>query len=213
MENQNGSRSQNGQPSGKPCLIACGIFRRELDALCRSGAVDAEVLYLGSFLHLDYGKLRSALETALRRERGRRPVVVYGDVCMGFGEEIKPLVEAHDAVKVDGLNCIDCLLGGRGKLLEVDPRHELLFLTPGWIRFFERYVEENPKERKKQFSVLKGILLVDGLGDLSEYRERIEKISEQTGLPVLGEKRVGLSGLLAVIREALDRRRDGRTGQ
>lgn len=132
----NGRSCMEGRKSPADVLIACGIFRKELDALLEDGDLDAEVIYLGSFLHLDYGKLKSALESALRREKGRRSVVLYGDVCMGFGKEIQPLVEAHGAVKVDGLNCIDCLLGGRGELLEVDPEHEFLFLTPGWIRFF-----------------------------------------------------------------------------
>lgn len=203
-----------GRESGaaeQPLVIACGIFRRELDALLESGEIDAEAIYLGSFLHLDYGKLESALVAVLQREKGRRPVVLYGDVCMGFGEEIRPLVEAHEAVKVDGLNCIDCLLGGRGKLLEVDPEHEFLFLTPGWIRFFERYVAENPEARKRQFSVLKGIVLVDALGDRSAYRDRIRAVSEQTGLPVVDEKEVGMEPFREVIREALDRAR-GKSG-
>ena len=53
--------------------------------------------------------------------------------------------------------------------------------------------------------MLKGIILVDTLGDLEMYRGRIEHFSHQTGLPILEHLTVGLAGLKGVIEEALQR--------
>jgi hypothetical protein len=67
---------------------------------------------------------------------GPSPVVIYGDVCLGFHQEMKALVKRYGAVKVDALNCIDCLLGGRGRLLEVDPDHKFFISDPGLHRIY-----------------------------------------------------------------------------
>jgi hypothetical protein len=58
------------------------------------------------------------LKASLRKHSGKKPVVVYGDLCLGFNGEMNVLMADYDVVKVDALNCIDCLLGGRGNLLE-----------------------------------------------------------------------------------------------
>ena len=119
----------------KPALLSCGILREEIEALISRGELDAEAHFLNRELHSDQGRLKDALDQALEnREKkgGPLPVVVYGDVCLGFHDEMKALMKRRGAVKVDALNCIDCLLGGRGKLLEVDPDHRFLFLTPAF---------------------------------------------------------------------------------
>ena len=51
--------------------------------------------------------------------------------------------------------------------------------------------------------MLKGIIVLDSLGDMERNWDRIEHISDQTGLPVLEHWVVGLDGLKAVIQEAL----------
>ena len=110
----------------RTCLIACGIMQKEIDTLISQGQIDAEVVFLDKELHVNYRKLERALDQALKRYQSRtgaKPVVVYGDVCLGFKNEMRGLLNRHGAVKVEALNCIDCLLGGGGKLLEIDPDH------------------------------------------------------------------------------------------
>jgi hypothetical protein len=70
-------------------------------------------------------------------------VVLYGDICLGFQNQMAALVDEFNAVKVDALNCIDCYLGGGGRLLKIDPHHEYFFLNPSWItlEFEERDLE------------------------------------------------------------------------
>jgi hypothetical protein len=53
--------------------------------------------------------------------------------------------------------------------------------------------------------MLKGIILIDALGDLEQYRSRIEVISDRTGLPILETRKVGLFPLKNVLIEAIER--------
>jgi hypothetical protein len=59
-----------------------------------------------------------------------------------LNDEMKELVKEYGVIKVDAVNCIDCLLGGKGKYFEADPTHELLLLDPGYIGIF-KYWKKN----------------------------------------------------------------------
>ena len=190
---------------GKKLLISCGILQPEIDILIARGSIEADAIFLSKYLHLDYRKLHDALKASLTRHRERKPVVVYGDLCLGFNNEMHALMAECGTVKVDGLNCIDCILGGRGKLLDVDPDHHFFFLTSAFIEFSESLLTGTMEENRRRFNMLKGIILVDSLNDMELYRDRIEHFSNQTGLPVLDHRVVGLSGLKNVIEEALQR--------
>ncbi len=172
------------------CLIACGIMQKEIDTLISLGQIDAKVVFLDKGLHSDYQKLDQALERHKSRVEAK-PVVVYGDVCLGFKNEMRRLLERHGAAKVAALNCIDCLLGGEGKLLEIDPDHLYLFLTPAFIEFTERILSKTREETRRISSRLKGILPIDSLGNLDEYQDRIRAISDLTGLPIWETRKVG----------------------
>jgi hypothetical protein len=190
---------------GKKLLISCGILQPEIEILIERRAIEADAIFLSKFLHLDYRKLHDALQASLTRHRERKPVVVYGDLCLGFNNEMRALMSECGTVKVDGLNCIDCLLGGRGKLLDIDPDHHFFFLTPAFIEFSEILIRGAREENRRRFNMLKGIILIDSLNDMERYRDRIENFSDQTGLYVLEHRVVGLSGLKDVIEEALQR--------
>ena len=196
------------EKTDKPHMIACGILQEEIDRLLTLGEIEVEVHYLSKGLHTDYNRLQKALNGALikRLPQARAGiVVVYGDVCLGFNGEMQALVEKHDVVKVDGLNCIDCLLGGKGRLLEIDPEHKMLFLNPAFIHFMDKIWDRPREEIREMFNMLEGIVLVDALGDLDAYRDRIDAISEKTGLPILERKNIGLDGLKEVVQDALER--------
>ena len=198
----------------KPIMIACGILQEEIDRLLEMGEIDGQVHYLSKGLHTDYGRLEQALNGALKKHLPLAPagiVVVYGDVCLGFNGEMKALMEKHDVVKVDGLNCIDCLLGGKGRLLEIDPEHKMLFLNPAFIGIMDTFWNRPREEIRDMFKMLDGIVLLDALGDLDAYRDQIDAISEKTGLPILERKNIGLGGLKTVLLDALERN-GSRTG-
>jgi hypothetical protein len=198
----------------KPCVISCGILRQEIEHLMKKGDVVIDVHFLSERLHSDYGLLDRGLNAALKKYRKQSPhsiVVVYGDVCLGFNGEMKILMDRYDTVKVDGLNCIDCLLGGKGKLLEMDPDHKYLFLNPAFIQFIEKIRGKTKKQTREMFSMLDGIILLDSMGNLDDYQSKIDEIVDHTGLPILDRKKIGVDGLKDVLLEALDRNRRKRT--
>jgi hypothetical protein len=192
----------------KPRVISCGILRKEIEHLLEKGDIDVEAHFLSERLHMDYKHLDRGLNGALKKYQKQSPqgvIVVYGDLCLGFNGEMKALMDKFDAVKVDALNCIDCLLGGKGKLLEMDPEHKYLFLNPAFIQFVEKIRGETKERTREMYSMLDGIILLDAMGDLNAYQSRIDDIADHTGLPILERKEIGLESLKNVILEALGR--------
>ena len=53
------------------------------------------------------------------------------------------------------------------------------------------------------FNGIKGIVLLDSLGDLDKYEKQIEEFRNLVGLPILERKEIGLVGLRQNIIEAL----------
>ena len=194
----------------RPCLIVCGIFRQELERIVEDAKLSVDIKYLDPGLH-NYPKyLENALKKAIedRRQKDQNNIVIiYGDVCLGFQNEMKTLTENYGLVKVDALNCIDCLLGGKGRLLEIDPQHEYFFLNPAWIEleFGNRDKTKDIEEAQEEFSILKGLFLLDTLGDLDNYSKDIAEIREYTGLPVVERKNIGIEGIQKVVLESIER--------
>jgi len=198
----------------KPCVISCGILRKEIEYLLEKGDIDAEVHFLSEKLHSDYHLLDRGLSRALKKYRvqsSQGVIVVYGDVCLGFNGEMKALMDQYDAVKVDALSCIDCVLGGKGRLLEIDPDHKYLFLNPAFIQFTEKIRGETKEITREMFSMLDGIILLDAMGDLDEYQSKIDEIADHTGLPILERKDIGIEGFKSILLEAIDRNRQKRS--
>lgn len=194
-----------------PLLISCGIIRKEIQKLIDEKLLDVEPIFLDAGLHVVYAELEKALTSALDEHSEHATngiIVVYGDMCH---PRIKKIVKKYsNAVKVDALNCIDCLLGGHQKLLEADPKGSHFILSPGWMpsnlkksaRFREIF-DWNMEDIKEQFEHLAGLIIIDSLDNLDELESDIEEFSIHTGLQVKDTKAVGLTGLKAVIDEAI----------
>jgi hypothetical protein len=88
-----------------------------------------------------------------------------------------------------------CLLGGKGKVLEADPEHDLLFLYPGMIGLFGHFKEKAQQENideesfNKLLMGLKGIVLFDTLGKSEKNKKEIGNL--HTSLKVLETKTIG----------------------
>lgn len=206
----------NFQDDEHPFLISCGILKREITKLVDCGSLHFEPYFLDAGLHVDYDKLERELTQAIEkcsRNKSRGIVIVYGDLC--HPNMVHIIGKYGKVVKVEALNCIDCLLGGHEKLLEIDPNHSYFYLSPGWMPSnlkmdprFNRLFDLNSQELKKQFSKLKGIIVFDSLGNLSEFEDEICEFSNHTGLPVFDKRAVGIDGLKGVILEALKKLKD-----
>ena len=121
------------------CLVSCSVLKDELTQLVKQGNLYANLVFVSKYFHVDYAQieknLRSILEKTIQQFKGK-VILVYGDLCLGVSNEMKKLAEEFNLVKIDPLNCIDCQRGGKGKFLEADPQHKLMFLSPGMTDFF-----------------------------------------------------------------------------
>ncbi len=186
-------------------------MQKEIQKLIDQKLLDVEPYFLDAGLHVVYAELEKVLTSKLEEYAKDAPnglIVVYGDMCH---PRIKKIVKKYyNAVKVEALNCIDCLLGGHKKLLEVDPKCSHFILSPGWMpsnlkksKFFRGIFDWNMEGVKEQFEHLDGIIIVDSLGNLDELEDDIEEFSINTGLQVKDTKTVGLDGLKAIVDEAI----------
>ena len=196
---------------GKLCLVSCSVLREELEKLVKEGGLDAELVFVSKFFHVDYAELennlRKVLEHTLKRFNGQ-VILVYGDLCLGQDNEMKKLSQEYGVAKVDALNCIDCQLGGKGKFLEADKEHNLMFMGPGMIGFFKGMKEKMLKNGVDEatftnmFSGIKGFVLLDTCGDGDKWRMELEKLG--MGLEVIETRKIGLENIKRVVLDALE---------
>jgi len=195
----------------KPCLISCSVLRNELKELVKTGALDVDLSFYSMELHSDYGLLEKNLRKKIEESQTqakRLVVVVTGDYCLGSEDEAKKLMDEYGIVKVDALNCIDCLFGGKGQFSAADPEGTRIFLSPGWIRYFNHKLKkmegsEDEETFRNMFTGLKGIVLLDTFGDMEDYKKEIEEICSFTRLPILETRKIGLANLREVVLESV----------
>jgi hypothetical protein len=200
----------------KLCLVSCSVLKEELQQLVKQGSLDAELVFVSKYFHVDYEavekNLRKVLATTLKRFNGK-VVLVYGDLCLGQNNEMKKLAEEYGIVKVDAVNCIDCQLGGKGKFFDADPEHNLMFMGPGMIEFFKHMKEKMLKEGVDEvafanmFSGIKGIVFLDTCGNAEKLREELKKSG--MGLPILETREIGLENVRRVVFDAIERANRG----
>jgi len=194
----------------KVCLVSCSVLKDELQQLIKDGKLDAELVFVSKYFHVDYEEveknLRRVLEATLKRFDGK-VVLVYGDLCLGQNGEMKRLAGEYGVVKVDAANCVDCQLGGGGKFFEADPEHNLMFMGPGMIKFFRHMKEQLMKEGMDEatlagmFKGINGIVLLDTCSNAKECREELEKSG--MGLAILETREIGLEGVRRVVFDAI----------
>ena len=190
-------------------IISCSVLQAELEELVKQGELDADLTYVSKYFHVDYSLLEENLRQTIKENlplSSQGSVLVYGDLCLGPNNEMKQLAAEYGLTKVDALNCVDCLLGGKRKSLLADPNHDLMLMTSGMSEFFKDVQEQASREGigddviRKLFTGLRGFVIIDTLGEAEKIREVIKDMD--TGLPILETKTVGLDNLLQVIREA-----------
>jgi hypothetical protein len=128
---------------------------------------------------------------------------------------IKKITKQYNAIKVNALNCIDCLLGGHKNLLLIDPKCNHFYLSPGWMptnlrknKYFKEIFDWKMEFIKDQFEHLNGLIIIDSLNNIEELKSNIEEFSFYSGLEVKSTKHAGLNGLKIVIEEAIKKLED-----
>ena len=138
----------------KPCLIACGIMQKEIEALISQGQIDAEVVFLDKELHSDYRKLEQALARPLKDHKSRveaKPVVVYGDVCLGFNNEMRSLAGTSRSGQGGGAELHRLSSGRRGETPGDRSGSPLLIPDPGLHRIHRKDHVQNQGRNPPDF--------------------------------------------------------------
>ena len=196
----------------KVCVVSCSVLREELEQLVKQGKLEAELVFVSKFFHIDYATLENNLSKVLEQTKKRfkgKIVLVYGDLCLGQDNEMKKLADKYCIAKVDAVNCVDCQLGGKGKFFEADPEHNLMFMGPGMIGFFQHAKQQMLKEGVDEaafeglFGGIKGVVLLDTCGDVEKLKAEFVK----SGMPlkILETHRVGSDNVLQVVLDAIKR--------
>ncbi len=195
----------------KICIVSCSVLKRELQQLKAQGKLDAELVFVSKLFHIDYAlvetNLRKVLEHTKQRFNGKI-VLVYGDLCLGQDNEMKKLANEYGVTKVDAVNCVDCQLGGKGIVNTVDPNHNLMFMGPGMIEFFEemkpRMLQEGMDEAAfaGMFSGIKGFVVLDTCGDGDKLQAALKKAG--LNVEVLETRKIGTDNILRVVTDAID---------
>ena len=59
----------------KVCLVSCSVLKEEIQQLIKQGSIDAEVVYVSKFFHIDFAaleqNLRKVLDQTLKRFKGK----------------------------------------------------------------------------------------------------------------------------------------------
>lgn len=199
-------------PKQPVCIVSCSVLKRELLQLKAEGKLDAELVFVSKNFHVDYTlletNLRKVMEHTKKRFRGKI-VLVYGDLCLGADNEMKKLSAEYGVSKVDAVNCVDCQLGGKGQVNSADPDHNLMFMGPGMIEFFEdmkpMLMQQGMDEEAfaNMFSGVKGFVILDTCGDGEKLSEKLKAAGLKT--KVLETRKVGTEGVLCVVKDAIEK--------
>jgi len=109
-----------------PLLVACSVFRPELEALVARGELDLPLRFFDSALHMEPARLAGCLDAAVA-EAGGRCLLCYGDCDPGMRQRCR-----GGSARVPGPNCVAILVGRERWRAWM---HEGAFvLLPEWAR-------------------------------------------------------------------------------
>lgn len=180
-------------------MIACGIFKKEIEALISNGKLDHSFRFLDSMLHMAPAKLESQMKKNIDDLEDSQTVMVYGDCHPTMYQ----MDEKSNVCKVAGMNCCEIILGKRTyKSLRAQGA---FFLLPEWTRRWEEVFKNHLGFNKESARAFMGemhsklIYLDTGVTPIPE--KTLAAASKFCGLPVEIMK-VDLNQLLKVIIDA-----------
>lgn len=184
-------------------IIACGIFKDEIEKI--SGMLDFpfEVRYLEAGLHVDFDDLAFALKAELEGCKDYEGIIVaYGECHPRIGEILAP----YNAVLMRCQNCIDALIT-RKKVEEIATRGLYFYLSPGWVESWKDMFERmnwSREEARFQLAPFKGAIFLDTLDDADEREDQLIEFLDFT-LCTYQKMPVDLDHFRSLIVEAKER--------
>ena len=165
-------------------IIACGIFKDELEKVSDDLGFPFRARYLGPGLHVDFDELKCALEEEMKRassDGSQGIIVAYGQCHPKIDEILKP----YHAALLDCQNCVDALI--TRKAMEDKAREGLFFyLSPGWLDAWRDIFNRlgwDPEIARLQMGSFKGSIYIDTLKDAQVREEELLEFFDFTNLP------------------------------
>lgn len=164
-------------------IVACGIFKEELEAVCNQLGLTHHKFYLTPGLHVDLDKLKNKLTRKLKQieDKYQHKVIIYGE-CH---PQIDELAKNHGAERIEVRNCIDALLGDRKKELEKESNN--FYISSGWLTNWQKIFVEglgwDQTDARMRFGRYDKIILINtGVREISD--EEILEFYDYTQTPV-----------------------------
>ncbi len=182
-------------------IVACDIFRPELEAVLARTECKVEVTYLSALLHSDPGDIAEAVTRALDERPGVRTLLLYGAKCHPQWDEV---LAGRDVVRFAESNCIHLI---SGREAEVGGSRDL-YLTAGWLARWRDFRKNDPakdldpEKRRAMFARYCDRALYYDTGVRQPDEAELAYITETTGLRVDAEP-VGLDVFMGKFLDGL----------
>ena len=164
-------------------IIACSIFKYELEYLQQVGRLDVPVIYLNSMLHMKPKELQVILDAKIEEYHNFRIILMFGDCHARMVDyEKKPGI-----LRTPGINCAEIFLGS-DKYRKIR-RDGAFILLPEWLdRWKEAFIDDMGFKTSKMArpfmnEMHKKIVYVD-TGFQKKDKALFDEISDFLGLPL-----------------------------
>ncbi len=162
-------------------MIACGVFRKEIEFISGDLDFSFEPIYLDPGLHVDFDELEAKLKEALRSCRYDKIIVVYG-ACH---PKMNDILSGYKAALIDCQNCIDAFITRR-EVERIASEGLYFYLSPGWIECWRDIFKRlgwGMEEARLEMGCFKGAIFIDTLGNGADYEEDLLEFMDFTLLP------------------------------
>jgi len=164
-------------------IIACSIFKYELEHLQSQGKLDVQVIYLNSMLHMHPNELQTLLDAKIEEHKNFRIILMFGDCHARMVDYQKN----PNILRTPGINCCEIILGSdKYKKLR---RDGAFILLPEWAdRWKEAFVDymgfKTSKTIKPFMSEMHKKLVYVDTGFHKKDKALFDEISDFLGLPL-----------------------------
>jgi len=164
-------------------IIACSIFKYELECLQTEGKIDVPVVYINSLLHMYPEELQKLLDAKIEEHKNFRIILMFGD-CHARMVDYE---QRKNVVRTPGINCCEIFLGSeKYRKLRKDGAFILLpEWADRWKEVFVDYMGFKTSKTAKPFmnEMHKKLVYVD-TGLHKSNSALFEEISDYIGLPI-----------------------------
>ena len=164
-------------------IIACSIFKTELDHLKKTGKINIPIIYLNSMLHMYPKKLQEILDTKIKENNNFRIVLVFGD-CHARMIDYE---ENKNIVRTPGINCCEIFIGTSN--YHKIRKEGAFILLPEWAeRWKEVFIDymgfKNAKSTTQFMNDMHKKLVYIDTGYKEINNPLLKEISDFVGLPL-----------------------------